>query len=264
MRKTPETPRDRMALVQEAGLGKVSMASVLAGMLVAYGAFALLGAMTAGILNAAGIDTTALTTNDWRRLGVGGGIAAALVLLVSYLFGGYVAGRMARRAGALNGLAVFLFGLLVAVAVGAAISTQTDADNIVDNLRTLGVPTSGSEYGAIGTVAGIGSLLAMLLGSVLGGLAGERWHGKLLARALDPTVGPERAATEEAADAEGRRATMAQRRRQREADLDLTDTGRKDAGLERAAEGEAALDGAGSGDDASQADAEDRERRVRR
>lgn len=188
--KAIETGRDRLALAKDAGLGRVSLLSVLTGMLVAYGAFVLVAAIAAGILNAAGIDTAAFTTNDWREVGVGGGIAVALVLFLSYLFGGYVAGRMARRAGAVNGLFVFLFGVVVAAAVGAAIGTQADTDNILDNLRSLGVPTSGSEWQAIGSVAGAGSLLGMLLGSVLGGVSGERWHGKLVARALDPTVGP--------------------------------------------------------------------------
>jgi hypothetical protein len=30
----------------------------------------------------------------------------------------------------------------------------------------------------IGTIVGLASLLAMLAGSVLGGIFGERWHGK--------------------------------------------------------------------------------------
>jgi hypothetical protein len=189
--KAIETGRDRLALAKDAGLGRVSLLSVLTGMLVAYGAFVLVAAIAAGILNALGIDPAVFTTNDWREVGVGGGIAVALVLFLSYLFGGYVAGRMARRAGAVNGLFVFLFGVVVAAAVGAAIGTQADTDSILDNLRSLGVPTSGSEWRAIGTVAGLGSLLAMLLGSILGGASGDRWHGKLVARALDPTVGPD-------------------------------------------------------------------------
>ena len=31
----------------------------------------------------------------------------------------------------------------------------------------------------------------MVLGSILGGMSGERWHSKLLVRALDPAIGPE-------------------------------------------------------------------------
>ena len=185
-----ESRRDRMELATEAGYPKVSLGSVLAGVLVAYGAFAILAAIAGGILNAAGVDTRSLSTNDWREYGIATGAAAAISLFLSYLFGGYVAGRMARRAGALNGALVFLFGILLVAGVAAAIGSQADGDAVLSNLRSMGVPTSGDEYAAIGTFAGLGAIVAMLVGSILGGMSGERWHGKLVARALDPTVGP--------------------------------------------------------------------------
>lgn len=190
-REVAESRRDRMELAQNAGLSSMSLVSALAGVLVAYGAFVILAAVAGGVLNAAGVDTTDLSTNDWRELGIASGIAVGLSLLLSYLFGGYVAGRMARRAGAMNGLLVFVLGVLLAAGIGAAIGSQADGGAIVANLRSVGVPTGTEEYSAIGTFAGIGALVSILIGSLLGGLAGERWHGKLMARALDPTVGPE-------------------------------------------------------------------------
>ena len=189
--RTVENRRDRMEMATEAGYPKISFVSVLAGVLVAYGAFAIIAGITGAILNGLGVDTDALSDNDWRQLGIGTGIAVGITLLLSYLFGGYVAGRMARRGGAMNGLLVFVLGILLAVGVGAAIGTQADGGAMLNNLRSIGVPTSGEEYSAIGTIAGIAALAAMLIGAVLGGIAGERWHGKLLTRALDPTVGPD-------------------------------------------------------------------------
>jgi hypothetical protein len=194
--RTVENRRDRMEMAAEAGYPRVSFVSVLAGVLVAYGAFAIVAGLTGAVLNALGVDTRALSDNDWRQLGIGTGVAVAVSLFLSYLFGGYVAGRMARRAGALNGLLVFVLGILLAAGVGAAIGSQADAEAIRSNLRSIGVPTSGSEYSAIGTIAGLAALASMLFGSILGGILGERWHGKLLARALDPTVGPEHVRTE--------------------------------------------------------------------
>ena len=186
-----ENRRDRLEMAHEAGYPKISLVSVLAGVLVAYGAFAIIAGITGAVLNGLGVDTEALSDNDWRQLGIGTGVAVGLSLLLSYLFGGYVAGRMARRGGAMNGLLVFVVGLLLAAGVGAAIGTQADSSALTDNLRSIGVPTSGDEYTAIGTIAGLAALAAMLIGSLLGGIAGERWHGKLLTRALDPTVGPD-------------------------------------------------------------------------
>ncbi len=189
--RTVENRRDRLEMATEAGYSKTSLVSVLAGVLVAYGAFAIVAAIAGAVLNVLGVETRSLSDNDWRQLGIGTGIAVGASLFLAYLFGGYVAGRMARRAGALNGVLVFVVGILLAIGVGAAIGSQADGDALVSNLRSIGVPTSGEEYAAIGTIAGLAALAAMLLGSLLGGIAGERWHGKLLARALDPTVGPE-------------------------------------------------------------------------
>ncbi len=186
-----ETSGDRASLAREAGVGKLSFISVLAGTLVAYGAFAVLAALVGAAAAAIGLDNS-LSRNDWARLGTGSAIAAAVVLLVAYLFGGYVAGRMARRAGLLNGLAVFLLAIVLIAAVGALVASQADADAIRTNLRSLGIPTSGSEWSDIGTLAGIASLAAMLIGALVGGVLGERWHSKLTRRAVSGKYRPDR------------------------------------------------------------------------
>ena len=177
-----ETGRDRAALARDAGFSRVSFVSVLAGVLVAYGAFAVLLAAAAAVAAAIGIDNT-LTVNDWARIGVGSAVAIAAVVLLAYGFGGYVAGRMARRAGLLNGLGVFVLAVAIIAVLAAIAATQVDSSAIVANLRSLGIPTSGAEWGQIGTAAGLGSLAAMLLGAVFGGILGERWHTKLTRRA---------------------------------------------------------------------------------
>jgi hypothetical protein len=186
-----ETGRDRAALTREAGIGKLSFISVLAGVLVAYGAFAVLAALAAAA--AAALDlTTDLSANNWAELGVGSAIAAAVVLLLAYVFGGYVAGRMARRAGLLHGVGVFVLALVIVALIAAIAATQTDTSAIRGNLRSLGIPTTGAEWSEVGTLAGIGSLVAMLVGALLGGMLGERWHTKLTRRAASPNYGPER------------------------------------------------------------------------
>jgi len=186
-----ETSGDRASLAREAGVGKLSFISVLAGVLVAYGAFAVLAALVGAAATAIGLNSD-LSRNDWARLGAGSAIAAAVVLFLAYLFGGYVAGRMARRAGLLNGLAVFVLAILLVAAVSAIIASQADADAIGANLRTLGIPTSGSEWSDIGTLAGIASLAAMLVGALVGGVLGERWHSKLTRRAVSGKYSPDR------------------------------------------------------------------------
>ena len=156
-----ESPNDRASLAREAGRGRLSFfPSILAGVLVAYGAFAVLAALIGTVAAAIGLNTD-LNQNDWATLGLGSAIAVAVVLLAAYLFGGYVAGRMARRAGLLNGLAVFLLAVVLVAVVGAIAASQADAEAIVGNLRSLGIPTTGTEWSKAGTIAGIGSLAAM-------------------------------------------------------------------------------------------------------
>jgi len=209
-----ETSGDRASLAREAGVGKLSFISVLAGVLVAYGAFAVLAALIGAAATAIGL-TNDLSRNDWARLGTGSAIAAAVVLLLAYLFGGYVAGRMARRAGLLNGLAVFLLAIVLIAAVSAIIASQADADTIRTNLRTLGIPTSGSEWSDIGTLAGIASLVAMLLGALVGGVLGERWHSKLTRRAVSGKYSPDRSQLH-AGDEEHTSATPTTRSKERD------------------------------------------------
>jgi hypothetical protein len=186
-----ETGRDRAALTREAGIGKLSFISVLAGVLVAYGAFAVLAALAAAAAAAIGLNTD-LSANNWAELGVGSAIVAAVVLLLAYLFGGYVAGRMARRAGLIHGLAVFVLALVIVALIAVIAAAQTDTSAIRGNLRSLGIPTTGAEWSDVGTLAGIGSLAAMLVGALLGGMLGERWHTKLTRRAANPKYGPDR------------------------------------------------------------------------
>lgn len=183
-----ETRHDRRLLAADAGLGRVSLLSVLAGVMTAYGTFVLVLAVTAGVLRLLGVDTH-YSASDWKQIGTGAGLVAAVVLFVSYLFGGYVAGRMARRAGVTNGLLVFLLGLVLALGAAALANAATDSGEIMRNLRSLGIPTTGSDWVDAGLVIGIASLAAMVVGALLGGALGERWHGKLLSRAIDPDYG---------------------------------------------------------------------------
>src|SRR5215203_5734395 len=187
-----ESPRDRKRLARQAGLGRLSFISALAGVLVAYGAFALLAALVGAVAVGIGLDTE-LASNDWTTFGMGSAVTVTVVAFVAYLFGGYVAGRMARRAGLVNGLAVFALAVLLVVVVGAIAASQTDTEAVQANLRSLGLPITGAEWARIGTVAGIGTLVGMLVGAGIGGVVGERWHGQLARWAAVGRGGPDQA-----------------------------------------------------------------------
>jgi hypothetical protein len=187
-----ETAKDRLELADEAGLGPISIVSVLAGVLVAYGSFVILAAIAGGIVAALGTDWATDLSSNWQELGTAGGLIGAGCLFLAYVAGGYVAGRMARRAGVANGFLTFLLGLGIVIGVGAVVSMQAGTEEIVDQLRTLGVPTRWNEWQDVGTIAGIASVAAILLGSLLGGALGDRWHGKLVTRAAVATSVPAR------------------------------------------------------------------------
>ena len=197
-----ETGRERRELAYDAGFGGFWFTSILAGVLVAYGAFAILAGLAAAVVGAVGDDTDLST--DWETLGTTGGLVVAGLLFLAYLFGGYVAGRMARRNGLVHGLGVLVLGVVIVGVVAALVRSSDGTAAIADNLRSLGIPTTGEEYGQAGTVAGIASLIALVVGSLLGGVLGERWHARLFARAVDPNVGAQAAAAREAEEARTR------------------------------------------------------------
>ena len=120
---TGESNKDRARLAREAGTASWSLLAILAGAVTAFGSFAILLALVSAIAGAVGAKTD-FGTLDWREVGIGAGITVAVALLLAYLFGGYVSGRMARRAGWLNGLAVFVLAILVPVILAALLCSQ--------------------------------------------------------------------------------------------------------------------------------------------
>ena len=190
---TVETAKDRVGLAHDAGLSRISFLSVVAGTFAAFGAFALIASIF-GVIGSAAGGAFEVPRGNWETAGIVGAVVLGITLLCSYLFGGYVAGRMARRSGTLHGLLVFFLGFLIAAAVSGLVTLIAGADNmrsgVTDTLSSIGVPTSGNALATMGSIGGIVALGSMLLGSLIGGRLGDRWHGKLLTRALDPNVGP--------------------------------------------------------------------------
>jgi hypothetical protein len=204
MARKPSAGRTHKAVAEEAGFKRVSLISIVAGTVTGYGAFAVLAAIVGAAFSAADVDTD-FSTNDWASTESLGGVATAVTLLLAYLFGGYVAGRMARRSGVLHGVAVFVLSLIGGVAVGGLVAGLGDDQEVEQNLRSIGVPTSWDNWGDVGTATAIAALVLMAVGAILGGMLGERWHTKLARRAADPEYGPEAKARREFEAAQGER-----------------------------------------------------------
>lgn len=197
-KRTLESRRDRREMVKEAGWGRISLASMFAGALVAFGAFSILFSVAAAIARASDSNSQ-LYTLDWKTLSAAGAVIIAVVLFFSYLFGGYVAGRMARRSGTAHGVGAFFVGLLLTLGAAGFVRAVADEQAVLANLRSTGAPTAGSQFNQVATVAGVVALAVMFLGALIGGVLGERWHARLLTRALDADVGPAADARRESA-----------------------------------------------------------------
>ncbi len=203
----PSSSREHLAVAREAGYGRFSPIAVVAGTLCGFGAFAILAAIMGAILSKADVNTN-FRTNDWTSASAASGLATAVALFLAYLFGGYVAGRMARRAGLMHGIATFVLALVIAGVAGglvAGLSDKSGRKDLKRNLRSIGIPSTPSQWGKVGITAGILALALMLVGAVLGGLWGERWHTKLARRAVDPEYGPEADARRQVVDADNER-----------------------------------------------------------
>jgi hypothetical protein len=157
--------------------GGVSLWSVLSGVLIAFGAYVVIAAVVGAVLAVLGVVDDGLPTGDVTAATIGAGAALVVVQFLAYLWGGYAAGRMARGAGALNGILVAIVALVLIVALGALLSAVFGADVQQPDAQQLPLPLDTARD--IGTGIGIGLLVAMLLGGALGGWLGARWHTKL-------------------------------------------------------------------------------------
>jgi hypothetical protein len=182
---------DRLELAREAGWGGVSWRSVVVGVFVAYGVIGACIGIAAAILHPMGLTLESLSRDDWRRFGLIAGLVAAAVFLGAFTLGGYTSGRMARRAGLRNGVLVAVLGVVLLVAVAAVARLEGATSAIVDRLESLGAPTDGTTWYGLGVLGGAVALGGMILGALLGGVRGERWHQRLLMRAANPDIGPE-------------------------------------------------------------------------
>ena len=174
-----ETARARRQLVEEAGWRTTSGISVLAGTMVAFGTVALIAAGAGAAGSALGLDTEGISTDEWRQAGIAGAVVGAVVVFLSFFFGGYTAGRMSRRAGARHGAMVFLLSVVLMGAIALIAWAMSGDLNVANDLRDNGVPTDQNTWADIGIGAAIAAGVAMLLGAIVGGIRGDRWHGRL-------------------------------------------------------------------------------------
>jgi hypothetical protein len=174
--------RTHLTSEQARRFGGIRWGSAFFGWVTAMGMAALLGALATAAAAALGLVNPALDPATVQPMGLAGAAGLLAIIFVAYYCGGYVAGRMARFAGARQGVAVWLWTLFVAV-VGAVIATATGvAGPRLDELFRLALDgglMSGGVLSAGAAALAVGVLVVTLVGAVLGGLAGMRYHRKV-------------------------------------------------------------------------------------
>lgn len=167
--------------------GGIKFGSAFFGWLTAMGAALLLTALVAAVGAAIGLvnpdtvqDAAEAAEQNMGTATIIGAIAIAVVLFVSYFAGGYVAGRMARFSGAKQGLAVWLWAIVIAVVVAilsAVAGTEWDILAAIDGFPRI--PLTPETATATGILTAIGAAIVTLAGAVLGGMTGMRYHRRV-------------------------------------------------------------------------------------
>ncbi len=167
--------------------GGIKFGSAFFGWLTATGMTVLLTALLAAAGTAFGLGTdttvdqaTSTATSDPTTVGWVGGIVLAVILFVAYYCGGYVAGRMARFDGVKQGLAVWLWALIIAVVLAVVGVIAGDQYNVLAQLNSFPrIPMSEGDLTTAGIIVAVAIALITLIAAILGGLAGMRFHRKV-------------------------------------------------------------------------------------
>ncbi|MDQ4032838.1 MAG: hypothetical protein M3332_11430 [Actinomycetota bacterium] len=173
--------------------GGVKVGSAFFGWLTATGTAVLLTALVSAIAGAVGLAVTTgadqvadEVAQNPQTAGLVGGVVLMVILFVAYYCGGYVAGRMARFNGIKQGIAVWVWGLVMALVVallGAIAGSQFDPLTNINGLSQL--PITAEMLTTGGIIAALAAAAVSLLGAILGGLGGMRFHRNVDRASLD-------------------------------------------------------------------------------
>jgi hypothetical protein len=174
--------RDAVA-AQRSSFGGIKWGAAFFGWLSANGLAVLLVALLSAAGVALGLTQGVASADEAaaqaETIGLAGAVALLVVLFLAYLAGGYVAGRMARFSGVRQGLAVWLIGLLVVVVLSVAGYLLGREYNVLEALNLPRIPIDEGTATTAGMVTLVAMAVVTLLGAVLGGRLGTRYHRRI-------------------------------------------------------------------------------------
>ncbi len=173
---------DAVRAREKEAFGGVKVGAAFFGWLTAVGATVILVAIVAAVASALDLGTVVdggTSSEELRSLGIGAAIAVLVVLFLAYYCGGYVAGRMARFNGVRQGIAVWLWAVLIAAVVTGIGLLADDNSDLANDLNLPNVPVDSSDITSTSLIALAIVLGVTLIGAILGGLAGMRFHRRV-------------------------------------------------------------------------------------
>jgi hypothetical protein len=177
---------DRRQVVsrEKDAFGGMKFGSCFFGWLTASGTAVLLVAVAAGVGAALGLtqnmDVTDPASAQTESIGFLSGIVVVAIIFVSYLAGGYVAGRMARFNGLKQGFGVWLWAVIIAILVAVAGWLAGARFDIFAQLNSFPrLPLNEGTLTTAGVIVAIGVVAVSLAGALLGGLAGMRYNRRV-------------------------------------------------------------------------------------
>jgi amino acid transporter len=183
---TPARRRKDVVAKEKDEYGGIKWGSAFFGWLTAVGVAVILIALVAAAGAAVGVASNVNASQATQSastattVGLVGAIALLVIVFVAYYCGGYVAGRMARFNGIKQGLAVWLWALLIAVVVAVIGVVGGAKYNVLATLNSFPrIPVNEGTVSTGGVIALIAVAIASLVGALLGGLAGMHFHRKV-------------------------------------------------------------------------------------
>ena len=168
--------------------GGIDTPAALGGLFAAIGALVFLSSLIAAGAGSLAYQMNAIDIEgNLQEVEIAGMLLAAAVVFVSALLGGWVASRMARFDGLMNGIGVAVWMLLlvaVFAALGAWVGEEYNAfqrAGLPDWFAQLDVDDMTTEV----VLASILGIVALFAGAALGGALGEGYNRKVTAALTD-------------------------------------------------------------------------------
>ena len=119
-------------------------------------------------------------TPNVETIGLTEAVVLLVIFFVAYYCGGYVASRMARFNGMKQGFAVWVWAVIIAIAVAIAATVAGDQYDIQSQLNNFPrIPATEGDGTTNGIIAAAAIAGVTLVGAIMGGLAGMRFHRKV-------------------------------------------------------------------------------------